>query len=127
MIFCKPNKELAKQAESQSQRLAALEKLVLHLGVKILSNQQKLDEEVVALSNAIDGIEAEIATLKAQPAAETLDFTSLDALVTRLKEDAAPAEPVEPAVPAEPAPAEPVPDEPVVDEPVVDEPVGEPV
>jgi hypothetical protein len=59
------------------------------------NDQAHLDADVQANNDALTAVEAEIAALKAQPAAAALDFTALDAVTARLKGDA----------PAPPAPA----------------------
>lgn len=75
------------------------------LGV-IISNQEHLDADVAALTAAAAAISSEIAALKAQPSAESLDFTGLDNVVETLQglvpAPAAPADEV-PAAPAAPA------------------------
>lgn len=57
-----------------------LNTILANLG-EIMSNQDKLNEDVAALNVAAAAIAAEIAALKAQPAAEALDFTGLDNVV----------------------------------------------
>lgn len=54
------------------------------LGV-IISNQEHLDAEVAALTAAAAAIAGEIASLKAQPAAEAIDFSGLDSVVDTLQ------------------------------------------
>jgi hypothetical protein len=93
-------------------------------------NQTKLNEDVQAILGGLAAIENEIATLKAQPAAEDIDFSGLDAVVARIQGDVpgdsvigAPVDaPVE-----EPAPVDttPVDTTPVVTTPVVTAPVDE--
>jgi hypothetical protein len=61
---------------------------VLKQGEQILTDQEKLDADVAALGAGLDAVEAEIAELKAQPAAAALDFTALDAAVARVQNDA---------------------------------------
>lgn len=51
----------------------------------IMSDQSHLDTDITALSGYFADIEAEVANLKAQPAADALDFTALDALVASAK------------------------------------------
>lgn len=60
---------------------------------EVQSDQQHLDADVAAESASLDAVEAEVAALKAQPAAQALDFSKLDSVVSRLKGD-------EPAPPA---------------------------
>lgn len=82
-------------------------------------NQAHLDADVAAILDAVSAIESEIATLKAQPEAENIDFTGLDAAVARIQGD----------VPAESAPVDstPVDTTPVDSTPVDDAPVDTPV
>ncbi len=67
---------------------------------RIMADQDKLDTDVKALLAGLGNVEVEIAALKAQPAATSLNFTGLDAAVARLQADA-PA----PTLPPAPAPA----------------------
>ncbi len=85
---------------------------------RIMADQDKLDTDVKALLAGLGNVEKEVAALKAQPAAPSLDFTGLDAAVARLQTDApAPAAPpaatpptAQPATPATPpaAPSRPL-------------------
>lgn len=59
---------------------AKLDAALEFLGV-IISDQEHLDADVAALVDATVKIGAEIAALKAQPAAEALDFSGLDSAV----------------------------------------------
>lgn len=70
---------------------------------KLTDDQAKLDADVQALNDGLTNIEAEIASLKNQPAAATLDFTALDAAVARIKGDE--TAPPAPVVAPTPAPA----------------------
>jgi chromosome segregation ATPase len=54
-------------------------------------DQNHLDADVQALVSGLDAVEAEIAALKNQPAADALDFTGVDAVVARLQADVPPA------------------------------------
>ena len=75
-----------------------------------MTDQAQLDAAVQALTDGLTNIEAEIAGLKSQPAAASLNFTALDAVVARLKTDetVAPAPAPAPApVVVDPAPAVP--------------------
>ena len=54
---------------------------------RIMTDQAQLDAAVQALTDGLTNIEAEIAGLKSQPAAASLNFTALDAVVARLKTD----------------------------------------
>ena len=70
-----------------------------------MADQDKLDADVKALADGLTAVETEIAALKNQPAAAALDFTSLDAAVSRLQGDApAPAPAPAPVVNPTPAP-----------------------
>lgn len=63
-------------------------------------SQQHLDADVQALTDGLTAVEAEIANLKASPVAAALDFSKLDAAVSRLQGDApAPAAPADPSAP----------------------------
>lgn len=89
-------------ADSAAGQLTILNRL----GV-IISNQEHLNADVAALVAAAVAISDEIAALKAQPAAETLDFTGLDNVVATFQglvpaPAEAPAEPVAVEPPAEP-------------------------
>lgn len=59
----------------------------------ILSNQDEINARVTRISAAVSVIAQEIADLKAQPAAEALDFSGLDAAIASV-------EALEPAAPA---------------------------
>lgn len=50
-------------------------------------DQSHLDAEVSEMAAYLTNIENEVANLKAQPAAQALDFSQLDALVARAKGD----------------------------------------
>jgi transposase len=67
------------------------------------NDQAHLDADVQAETDSLTAVEAEIAALKAQPAATALDFTALDAATARLKGDA-PAVAVPAPVDVPPAP-----------------------
>lgn len=51
----------------------------------IMADQDKLDVDVKALTDGLTAVETEITALKNQPAAAALDFTALDAVVSRLQ------------------------------------------
>ena len=68
-----------------------------------MTDQAQLDAAVQALTDGLTNIEAEIAGLKSQPAAASLNFTALDAVVARLKTDETAPAPVV----VDPAPAVP--------------------
>jgi hypothetical protein len=55
--------------------------------IQLMSDQDKLNADVAALLESLTNIEAEIASLKAQPGAQALDFSGLDAVVARAKGD----------------------------------------
>lgn len=63
----------------------------------IISNQEHLDADVAALTAAATAIADEIAALKAQPAAEALDFSGLDNVVATFQGLVPPADPAAPA------------------------------
>ena len=63
-------------------------------------DQTHLDADVQAITAGLSNIEAEIAALKNQPAAASLDFTALDAAVARLQGDETPATPTPDPTPA---------------------------
>jgi peptidoglycan hydrolase CwlO-like protein len=106
---------------------------------ELMSDQDRLEADVAASNAAFDqfkseveaaaataksnadALQAEVDALKAQPQAAGVDFTSLDALASRLKADAEAAAPVAPATPADPTPTAPVtPVDPTPVTPVVD-------
>lgn len=64
--------------------------------VMLVSDQSHLDADVQALVAGLDAIEQEIAALKNQPQAASLDFSALDAAVSRLQGDAQPPAPPTP-------------------------------
>jgi ribosomal protein L12E/L44/L45/RPP1/RPP2 len=81
--------------------------------VMLMSDQAHLDADVQALTQATTAVEAEIAALKSQPLAGSLDFSRLDAAVAQLQGDAPAAAPAPAPTPTpEPAPA-PAPEPPV--------------
>jgi primosomal protein N' len=80
---------------------------------RIMTDQDRIDADVTALTNAEQAIAAEVADLKAQIAAGTtaaaLDFSGLDAIAAKLTADEpAPAAPADPAAPAAVDPNTPV-------------------
>lgn len=70
------------EAENKA-KLTRLEKMM----TESLTDQQKLEADVTADNAVLDDIEAEVLALKAQPGAEAIDFTSMDALTARLRTD----------------------------------------
>lgn len=66
-------------------------------------NQDKIDSLSGQLETATVGIRQDIADLKAQPGAETLDFSALDARVASLSE----LDAENPAAPVDPEPVDP--------------------
>ena len=54
---------------------------------RMATDQEHLDASVQALTDGLTSVEAEIAALKNQPAAQAIDFTGLDAAVARLQGD----------------------------------------
>jgi hypothetical protein len=92
-------------ARKQLQLSAQLNTVIEGIAT-LMTDQDKLDADVAAENTAISAIEAEIAALKNQPPAASLDFTGLDAAVAKLQGDApAPiAAPTDPSVtqPADP-------------------------
>lgn len=70
---------------------------------RMSADQDKLDADVQALTAGLDAVEKEIADLKNQPPAAALDFSKLDAAVSRLQGDApAAAAPADAPLPADP-------------------------
>lgn len=65
-----------------------------------MTDQDKLNADVQALTDAATAIETEIANLKNQPGAQGLDFTGLDKVVARLQGDESPAPTPTPTPPA---------------------------
>jgi len=57
------------------------------------NDQARLDADVQKLTDATTAVEKEIADLKAQPAASSLDFSKLDDAVAKLQSDAPAAAP----------------------------------
>lgn len=57
---------------------------------KILSNQDDLNSRVARLSTAVTAIAAEITALQAQPGADVLDWSALDAQLSALEAEEAP-------------------------------------
>lgn len=64
----------------------------------IMTSQENVTADVAALNDGLAQIEAEVASLKAQPAAAQLDLSGLDAVVSRVKGDV-PAAPAAPSAP----------------------------
>jgi hypothetical protein len=52
---------------------------------ELMTDQEHLDSDAAAILTALQSIVAEIAALKAQPAAAALDFTNLDAAVASVQ------------------------------------------
>jgi hypothetical protein len=75
---------VAQQLDHVAQKLAHLTKEIAAMS----QDQSHLDADVQALTAGLDAVEAEIASLKNQPAAAAVDFTALDAAVARLQGDA---------------------------------------
>lgn len=67
---------------------------------QMTSNQQHLDTDITALTQAFGSLEAVIDGLKSQPGAEALDFTAADALVSSVSAVVTADQP--PAVPSDP-------------------------
>ncbi len=82
---------------------------------EINQDQAHLDTDVAGIADVLTNVETEITALKAQPAAASVDFTGLDAVLARGKGDETPAAPapaadptpVPPLDPNAPAPADP--------------------
>lgn len=74
---------------------------ITQLGVTMADDQAHLDADVQSLVSGIDALNTEIANLKNQPAAASIDFTALDGVVAGLQ-GAVPTPDPTPA-PADPA------------------------
>lgn len=96
-------------ADIEFDELAAL---VVHLIQHVIdlentmtSNQEHLDTDITALTDAFGSLETVITGLKSQPGAENLDFTAADALVASVQaavtSDQPPVVPVDPSAPAD--------------------------
>lgn len=71
----------------------------------ILSNQDDLNTRVARLAAAVSAIATEITALQAQPGADALDWSALDAQLSALEAEEAPVAPA-PVVDPTPAPVD---------------------
>ncbi len=80
----------------------------------IMTSQENMTADVAALNDGLAQIEAEVASLKIQPAAAQLDLSRLDQVVARVRGDvpAVPAAPASTDTPAATPPADPAPSAP---------------
>lgn len=97
-----------------ARRVDRLADLILILGEQVMSDQDRLDAivaderaDTAALGDKLSALTDEIKALKDQPAAESLDFSGLDAVAADLDSLAKPAAEVPPPVAVPPTEAGP--------------------